>query len=51
MITYMAAQEHVNDLIREADRYRLSSDARRPRRIAFTLPRVLTLRARRRGTA
>jgi hypothetical protein len=38
-VAYLAAQEHVNDLIREAERDRQQAEIRPRSRIALTLPR------------
>lgn len=46
--TYLAAQEHINDLLREARRSQQSAQLRRKRRLTFALPR---LRVSRRRTA
>jgi hypothetical protein len=43
-LAYLAAQEHVNDLIREAERSRQQAEVRPGRRIALTLPRFVTRR-------
>ena len=43
-LTHLAAREHVNDLVRDADRRRLATDARSPRRLAISIPRVLARR-------
>jgi hypothetical protein len=43
-LAYLAAQEHVNDLIREAERSRQQADVRPRRRIALALPRLVTRR-------
>jgi hypothetical protein len=40
-ITSMVAREHVNDLLREAEQRRLGAEVRRPRRLRFTMPRLL----------
>ena len=41
---YLAAQEHVNDLIRDSERSRQQAEVRPQRRIALTLPRFATRR-------
>jgi len=41
-ITYLAGREHANDLLREAQQRRLSAEVRRPRRLKFTMPRLLS---------
>jgi len=51
MIVYMAAREHINDLIREAERYNRAAEVCPPRRITLHLPRFLTRRAPRPATA
>jgi hypothetical protein len=50
-ITRLAAQEHINDLLREAHDARRRAEVRRPRRIRFAAPRLLTPGARRTATA
>ena len=50
-ITCLAAQEHINDLLRDSRDARRHADVRRRRRIRFTAPRLLTRRARRTATA
>jgi hypothetical protein len=47
-LTYLVAQEHTNDLLREARRAQQSAQLRRRRRLTFALPR---LRVSRRRTA
>ncbi len=48
--TYLVAQEHVNDLLREARRAQQSAQLRRKRRVTLAVPR-LRLRRRRVATA
>ena len=50
-ITYLAAREHINDLQREADRRRLATEHRAPRRARLTIPRAFTRRVPRAATA
>ena len=45
-VAYLAAQEHVNDLIREASRNPSDAEIRPRRPIVLTLPRLLTRRLR-----
>jgi hypothetical protein len=49
-LTYLAAREHINDLMRDADRRRIAAEARPPRRLAIWIPRVLARRATRAAT-
>ena len=44
-VTYLVAQEHVNDLMRDAERCRRVAEAGGPRRIRFSIPRVFARRA------
>jgi hypothetical protein len=39
-ITYLAAQEHVNDLRRDADRDARAAQIRSPRRVRLAIPRL-----------
>jgi hypothetical protein len=48
--TYLVAQEHINDLLREARRTQQSAQLRRNRRLTFAAPR-LRLRRPRTATA
>jgi polyhydroxyalkanoate synthesis regulator phasin len=48
-IANLVAQEHVNDLIRQAQSRRRYVEARPRRRIRFILPRLLARTARRSG--
>jgi hypothetical protein len=50
-ITYLAGREHANDLLREAEQRRLGAEVRRPRRVKFTMPRLLIRLAAVRATA
>lgn len=50
-LTYLAAREHINDLMRDAERGRRVAEARCPRRIRFPIPRVFARRAARTATA
>ena len=49
--TDLVAQEHVNDLMRDAERRRRVAAARCPRRIRFSIPRVFARLAARTATA
>jgi hypothetical protein len=51
MLPYLAAQEHIKDLVREAERYNLAAEVSPPRRITLTVPRFLSRRLRRAVTA
>ena len=44
-LTYLAAQEHINDLMRDAERRRRVVEARAPRRVRLSIPRVFARRA------
>lgn len=46
-LTYLAAQEHVNDLLREAESSRRAAESRPTRRVKISLPRLF----RRRGAS
>jgi hypothetical protein len=46
-IANLVAQQHINDLIQDAQRRRRYIKARRPRRIKLARPRLLARRARR----
>lgn len=50
-LTYLAAREHINDLVRDADRRRQTAQTRPPRRLALPLPRMLARRSPRATTA
>jgi hypothetical protein len=39
-LTYIVAQEHINDLTRDAERSRRAAEANSPRRVRLPLPRV-----------
>lgn len=43
--TYLLAQEHINDLLREARRAQRSAQIRSKRRLTFALPRLRLPRA------
>ena len=49
-LTYLAAREHINDLVRDADRRRVAADARSARRLGLSIPRVLIRRSPRAAT-
>ncbi len=50
-ITYLIAREHINDLIRDAERRRHVAEVRSPDGVRLSLPRVFTRRVRRAATA
>ena len=50
-LTYIVAQEHINDLMRDAERSRRGAEARSPRRVRLSIPRVFTRRVPRTATA
>ncbi len=46
-LTYIVAQEHINDLMRDADRRRRVAEVRSPGRVRLSIPRVFTRRVAR----
>jgi hypothetical protein len=50
-LSSIAAQEHINDLMRDADCRRRATEARSPRRVRLSIPRWTTGRAARTATA
>jgi hypothetical protein len=50
-LTYVVAQEHINDLMRDAERRRQVAEVRSPGRVRSSIPRVFTRRVRRAATA
>jgi len=50
-LTYIAVQEHINDLMRDAERRRRATEARPPRRVRLSIPRLSTRSAARTATA
>jgi hypothetical protein len=50
-LTYLAAKEHINDLMREAERSRRAAEVGSPRRVRLSIPRVFTRRVPRTATA
>jgi hypothetical protein len=44
-LTYLVAQEHTNDLRREAERDHLAAEVAAPKRVRLTVPRLLARRA------
>jgi hypothetical protein len=44
-LTYLAAREHINELMRDAERRRRIAGARSPRRVRLSIPRVFARRA------
>ena len=50
-LTYIAAQEHINDLLRNAERHHRAAEARSPRRVRLSVPRVFARRVPRAATA
>lgn len=49
-ITHMVAQEQINDLMRDAQRWRRAADVRSPGRVRFSIPRVFSRRVARTAT-
>ena len=49
-LAYVAAQEHINDLMRDAERRRRVAQARAPRRIRLSIPRLFARRVARTAT-
>jgi hypothetical protein len=49
-LTYLAAQEHVNDLRREAERHRRAASSAAPKRGRLTVPRLSVRRSARAAT-
>lgn len=43
-LTDIAAQEHINDLRREAERHRLAAEVATPRPVRFSIPRLFARR-------
>jgi hypothetical protein len=43
-LTYIAAQEHIDDLRREAGRHRLAAGVATPRPVRFSIPRLFARR-------
>ena len=50
-LTYLAAREHVNDLLREAERNRRAADVPAPRRLTLSIPRPFARRVGRAAKA
>ena len=50
-LTYLVAQEHINDLMRDAERRRRVADVRSPGRVRLSIPRVFARRIGRTATA
>ena len=50
-LTYIAAQEHIDDVRRNAERHRLAAQGRSPRRVRLSVPRLFARRAPRTATA
>ncbi|MDQ2895110.1 MAG: hypothetical protein M3Y09_05610 [Actinomycetota bacterium] len=50
-ITYLAAREHINDLLRDAEHSRHVAETRRRPRIRLALPRLTARRTPRTATA
>lgn len=50
-LTYIAAQEHINDLMRAADRRRRIVEVPSPDRVRWSISRVFTRRVPRTATA
>jgi hypothetical protein len=50
-ITDVVAREHINDLVRDADRRRRAAEARPPRHLRLSIPRVIARRIPRAATA
>jgi hypothetical protein len=50
-LTYIVAQEHINDLRRQAERHRRVVEVRAPQRVRLSIPRALARRATRTATA
>jgi len=50
-LTYLVAQEHINDLMRDAERRRGIAGARSPRRVRLSIPRIFARRAPKTATA
>ena len=50
-LTYLAAREHVNDLLREAQRNRRAADVPAPRRLTLSIPRPFARRVGRAAKA
>jgi hypothetical protein len=49
-LTYIVAQEHINDLRRQAVRHRLATDVASPRPVRFSIPRRFARRLARLAT-
>jgi hypothetical protein len=49
-LTYLAAQEYINDLMRDAERRRRVAEARAPRRVRLSIPRLFARRVARTAT-
>jgi hypothetical protein len=50
-LSYVIAQEQINDLMRDAERRRRVAEVRSPGRVRLSVPRVFTRRVRRAATA
>jgi hypothetical protein len=50
-LTDIVAQEHINDLMRDAERGRRAAEARPRRHLRFSIPRVIARRIPRAATA
>ncbi len=49
-LTYLAAQEHINELRREAERHRRPAELTAPKRVRLTIPRLFARRIARATT-
>lgn len=49
-ITHLVAQEHIKELMRDAERSRRGAEAASSRRVRFSIPRVFTRRVPRTAT-
>jgi hypothetical protein len=50
-LTYVVGQEHINDLMRDAERRRRVAEVRSPGRVRLSIPRVFARRVPRTATA
>ena len=49
-LTYLVAQQHINDLMREAERSRRAAGTGSPRRVRLSIPSVFARRGARAAT-
>jgi hypothetical protein len=49
-LTYLAAQEHINELRHEAERHRRAAELTAPKRVRLTIPRLFARRIARATT-